>query len=260
MNPVAKNANRADLHVRLVEPPTSTLEIPDLPAFTEVLASRDGFMALIGHELRNSIAPLLLLAEQLAEVAKDPVIPAGVGTRIAMLTRNLHRCVTRIDRVAEIADLRRGKLRLALAQVDLTEIVAEVCRDAQREAAAGGAELVLEAGAPVTGTWDRGRVKQIASNLVSNAIRYSGGGRIELRVRDLGDAGELVVRDHGPGIDPARLPELFDRLDHTRGLGSGGFGAGLWVVKTLCAAMCGQVSAENIAGGGSQFCVVLPRG
>jgi signal transduction histidine kinase len=118
---------------------------------------------------------------------------------------------------------------------------------------------VVVARDPVEGRWDRARVKQIISNLVSNAIRHSGGGRIELSVRSSASDGEIVIDDRGPGIEPTLLPRLFE-LDHGIAQGSGRHGMGLWVVKALCSAMRGAVTVENRSGGGARFCVVLPRG
>jgi signal transduction histidine kinase len=227
---------------------------------TAALAGRDRFISHIGHELRNSIAPMLLLADQFTLLASDPRVHANVATRVAMLTRNLNRFISTIDRVAEVTDLRRGKLQLLPESADLGVVVGEVCREASAEAAAAGAELVLEAGEPVVGRWDRDRLKRIASNLVSNAIRYGGGGRVEISIRSAGGDGELVVRDHGPGLAAAALPRLFDCFDYNNGQRTGGFGVGLWVVKTLCTAMRGTVTACNASGGGARFCVVLPRG
>jgi signal transduction histidine kinase len=227
---------------------------------TAELAARDSFISLVGHELRNSVAPMLLLAEQFAAVAQEPGAPALVTSRAAMLTRNLQKFVTTVDRVAEVANLRRGRLQLSVSEVDLAEVVGEVCREARREAAAGGIELELTADGPVIGQWDRARLKQIVASLVSNAIRYGGAGRVELRVGARSAAAELVVRDHGPGIDPAALPRLFEGFDHAQTRRAGGFGIGLWVVKTLCTAMQGSVTAENASEGGACFCVVLPRG
>jgi signal transduction histidine kinase len=227
---------------------------------TAALAARDSFIALVGHELRNSVAPMLLLAEQFAALVHDPQAPPVVASRAAMLMRYLNKFVTTVDRVAEVGDLRRGRLRLDRTAVDLVEVVDEVCREARREAESAGTELVVESAGPVTGWWDRARVKQIVTNLISNAIRYGGGGRVELTVRDRGDDAELEIRDHGPGIEPVALAHLFDRFDHDRPRRPGGFGIGLWVVKTLCAAMDGSVTADNGSSGGARFCVILPRG
>jgi signal transduction histidine kinase len=227
---------------------------------TRVLAARDRFIVQVGHELRNSVAPMLLLADQFATMANEPDSHSMVVSRAAALTRALKRLVATIDRVAEVSDLRRGKLRLEPTRVDLVEVVAEVCREVQREAAASGSELAIIAPGPVIGQWDRTRVKQIVANLVSNAIRYGGGGRVELGVHCHGSDAELVVRDHGPGIDPVMLPHVFDGFDRNDAGRRGGFGVGLWLVKTLCGAMHGSVTAENGRSEGARFCVVLPCG
>lgn len=226
---------------------------------TTALAARDSFIALVGHELRNSVAPMVLLAEQFSTLAEDPRVSPIVVSRMALLTRNLNKFVATIDRVAEVADLRRGKLRLELSAVDLVDTVGDVCRDLRREATAGGAELSVIAPPQVIGLWDRIRLKQIISNLVSNAIRYGGGGSIDIHVSATARHAELIVRDHGPGIPPAVLPRLFDAFDHGH-VGSSGFGIGLWLVKTLCTAMAGSVTAANASTGGARFCVSLPRG
>ena len=232
----------------------------EVQELTAALAARDSLIAVMGHELRNSVAPMLLLAEQFEALAGEPGVQPVVARRAATLTRNLHRFITTLERVAQVTDLRRGKVQLEPSQVDLVAVVDEVCRDARREAAAAGAELVVDAGKPVTGQWDRDRLKQIVANLVSNAIRYGGGSRIELGIRGRDGDVELVIRDHGPGLDPAVLPRLFDPFDHARARRGGGLGVGLWVVKTLCAAMRGTVTATNASNGGACFCIVLPRG
>lgn len=236
---------------------------------TAQLAARDQFLAIVGHELRNSLAPLMLLAEQFAAYAdaRTPLPPDVLAARAAMLGRQLRKLVGTVDRVSEIADLRRGRLALAPGEVDVVALVEEVIEEARRDAVAQRrtAELAVRANGPVAGQWDRARLKQIVGNLVGNGIVH-GGGCVEVDVRDLGDRIEIDVRDHGPGIDAAVMPRLFDRLDdasapRTRG---GGLGTGLWVVKQLCTAMQANVTAMNLANGaipgGARFCLTLPRG
>jgi signal transduction histidine kinase len=202
----------------------------------------------------------VLLAEQFGTLAEGSQPPGKLLARVAMLTNNLNKLVATVGRIVEVADLRRGKLQLAPSAADLVGVVGEVCRELGREAAIGGAEFVVDASAPVIGLWDRARVKQIVSSLMINAIRYGGGGRIEISVGAKAADGELVIRDHGPGIDAASLPHLFDFFEHTGCKRPGGLGLGLWVVKTLCTAMGGAVTVENCSDGGARFYVVLPRG
>jgi signal transduction histidine kinase len=224
------------------------------------LAARDRFIALLGHELRNSLAPTVLLAEQFSALANDPRGPVNVTARARKLAENLNKLIAAVDRVADITDLRRGKLQLDPTRIDLVEIVDEVCRESQREADFAGAVLMIMAEDSIDGKWDRARVKQIVANLVANAIRHSGGGRIEILVRGDASQAEIVIEDEGPGIDASLLPRLFEFTEQGTARGSGRHGIGLWVVKTLCSAMQGTVAVDNRPSGGARFSVTLPRG
>ncbi|HEY4241829.1 MAG TPA: HAMP domain-containing sensor histidine kinase [Kofleriaceae bacterium] len=226
------------------------------------LAARDAFIAVVGHELRNSLAPLVLLADHFDALAASGAAydPSALPPKVAMLVKNLRKFGTTIDRVTEVAHLREGKLTLHSSPTDLVAVVQEVARSMQRQADAGCAELIVDAPAPVVGTWDRARLVQIVGNLVSNAIRYGGGGAIDITVRPRANDALLSVRDRGPGLAPAELDAIFDRFEHRRPRTAGGFGVGLFVVKTIAAAMGGRATAENADGGGARFSLILPRG
>lgn len=238
------------------------IRIPDardqIAELKAALAARDSFVAFVGHDLRHAMAPLHRLADQFAALAEDAHALPAIASRATVLARSMRRLITTVHWVAELGDLRGGTLRLQPAVADLVEIVRDACRELAGEAAACGAELVVEPGAAVIGAWDRARLHRLVTSLVSNAIRHAGG-RIELRVIDRGDAVELVVRDHGPGLDPASLPQLFDPSHPERRRASDGFGIGLWIVRVLASAMRGSVTANNCPDGGAQFCVVVPR-
>jgi signal transduction histidine kinase len=145
------------------------------------------------------------------------------------------------------------------ARVDLAALVREVSAQFERQAIAGGVELVVDAPGPVFGRWDRVRLKQIVSNLISNAIRYGGDGKVEIMLTASEHRVELSVRDHGLGISPQELATIFDRFEHRPAQRASGFGIGLFVVKTLCRAMGGDAQADNAVGGGARFTVVLSR-
>jgi len=226
---------------------------------TAALAGRDHAIAFVGHELRNALAPLLLLVDQFAGLAGDPRAAPSMVSRAQLVTRNLRRVITAINWVTEVADLSRGALRLDRTASDLAEITRDVCREHADDAVAHGAELVVEAASPVAGTWDRVRLKQIIGHLVSNAIRHSGG-CVEVRVAGRGGDAELTVRDHGPGIEPSVLAQLSDPFDPERRRRPGGLGIGLWTVRMLTAMMRGSVTIHSCADGGTCFCVVVPRG
>jgi signal transduction histidine kinase len=243
--------------------PMSAPSVPDARAriaeLTMALAVRDHFIAFVGHELRNGLAPLLLLVDQFCTLGDDRRAPPSMAARAALVTRNLRRVITTINWITEAADLCRGALRLERTSGDLAEIVRDVCHEYAADAAARGVDFVVDAPGPVAGTWDRARLKQVVSHLVSNAIRHAGGS-VEVRVAARGGDAELVVRDHGPGIEPSVLAQLSDPFHLERRRRPGGLGMGLWIVKTLTAMMRGTVTVNSCGDDGTRFCIVVPRG
>jgi signal transduction histidine kinase len=219
----------------------------------DALAARDEIIAVFGHELRNAIAPLVLLADQLEVMPVDDLTRA----KVAMLARNLMTFVGTLDRVSEISHLREGKLVLEQTMLDAQDVVREVGAELDAMAATAARELRF-ATTSVVGWWDRERLKQIVKHLVHNAIRH-GLGPVDISVRDDGSMLEIVVQDAGPGISPCERERLFDRFERKLLRRSGGLGIGLWVVKQLCQAMGGNVRLAD-SGRGARFIVALPRG
>lgn len=224
----------------------------------EKLAARDEFIGALGYELRNSIAPLVLLSDHFEQLAlsADPQVVARVDT----LARNLRRLTGTIDRLTELSALREGRIELDYELVDLRDVIEDVTREAAADAARVNADLRTSYSTPVQGWWDRARLKQILHNLVGNAIRYGDGSPIEIRAQIAGHDAELVVADEGPGIPPELRDHIFDRFDHRACPKGNGFGVGLFVVKALSQAMGGSVRADDTGGRGARFCITLPRG
>ena len=100
--------------------------------------------------------------------------------------------------------------------------------------------------ATVTGWWDRLRLDQICRNLVSNAIRFGAGRAIHVTVEADEQTAILTVRDHGIGISPDKRDVIFERFERgPEASRSGGFGIGLWVVRSVCAAMGGSITVDS---------------
>jgi signal transduction histidine kinase len=128
-------------------------------------------------------------------------------------------------------------------------------------------EQALRAGSPIRatlrgklcGTWDRFRVEQLVTNLLTNAIKYGAGKPVEVAVEEEGEHAVLRVRDHGIGIaaeDQARIFERFERAVSNRHYG--GLGLGLWIARQVVEASEGTLAVESTPGEGSCFTVRLP--
>jgi signal transduction histidine kinase len=109
---------------------------------------------------------------------------------------------------------------------------------------------------------DRARLTQVVTNLVDNAVKYTGaGGSVQVRVWEQADGVRLAVADTGPGIAPEHLPRVFDRfyrLDAARTRSRGGSGLGLAICRELVEAHGGRIWAESVPGAGSVFALALP--
>ncbi|HWB76099.1 MAG TPA: HAMP domain-containing sensor histidine kinase [Nannocystaceae bacterium] len=233
-------------------------ELDELRAST---VARDEFLSIVAHELRNPVSPIYMQVQTMMLKLRDD--PAAIDAewlrpRLDGFAERLDRFLAALDRILDLAHISTGRLQLHPEPLQHHEIVAQSVEWHVREAAAAGCELRLALGADVRGVWDRLRVQQVCSNLLSNAIRYGAGSPIEIRTRALDGSVEISVRDHGPGIayeDRQRIFERFERASAIRG----GLGVGLWLVERLCAAMGGTIAVDSKLGEGSTFIARLPR-
>ncbi len=227
------------------------------------LEARDDFIATLGHELRNPISPIFMQLQHLLEVARER--PERVDA--VWLTPRLESCLSRwqrflgtLDRILDVSRISAGRVDLELERVELGELVRDLCAGMERQAASARAPLRFRAEAAVVGTWDRVRLEQIASNLLSNAIRYGAGKPIDVVVDSDASVARLVVRDGGIGIPAEEQENIFLKFDRAGARQAGGFGVGLWIVRKLCLAMNGDVRVESRPGDGATFTVTLPKG
>jgi signal transduction histidine kinase len=107
--------------------------------------------------------------------------------------------------------------------------------------------------------WDSSRLEQVLTNLLTNALKFGPGQPIEVGIHNAGVAAELVVRDYGVGIDPARQPFVFDRFERAVSARHyGGLGLGLYITRRIIQAHGGNVRVASEPGRGATFTVTLP--
>lgn len=231
---------------------------------TRSLALSDEFLSTLGHELRNPLAPIYMQAQYLLDAVRQGE-PKALSSEWMVLQlegfcRRLQKFLQMLNRIMDVSRMSAGQLELELEEVDLVEVVREVSSNFERELSAARSELRLELPPRLIGSWDRMRVEQIFTNLLSNAIRYGASRPIEVRADGDLEQIALSVKDQGVGIaeeNQRRIFERFERAGKTRS--SGGFGIGLWTVRQSCLALGGHVAVKSQPGEGSEFTVVLPR-
>ena len=215
---------------------------------------RRTFASDVAHELRTPLAILRTSVESIQD---------GVVSPDAASIASLHEEVLRMSRLVEdletIAQADAARFSLRREPVDLGTEVRTVVVGFRDRFAEGGIELRSEI-EDVDVQGDAVRLRQIVSNLLSNALKFTpSGGRVTVSVAGREDTAVLDVTDTGPGIPSDEIDRVFDRFYRGRTVRAGGSGIGLAVVRDLAIAHGGGVSVESEPGRGSRFLVVLPR-
>jgi signal transduction histidine kinase len=221
--------------------------------------AKDEFMAMLAHELRNPLSAITAALEVLQAGGVKGGAPERARTIIARQTRNLSRLV---DDLLEVARVITGKVTLAGAPLELADAVHRCVLQLEQRTEDRRIEFEI-AGGPHWIHGDPVRIEQIATNILANAIKYSGTGGV-IRVRVTAEAGETVVSvaDDGLGIAPDLLPQIFEPFvqgERTLDRSQGGLGVGLTLVRRLVEMHNGSVSAfSDGPGQGSRFTIRFP--
>ena len=231
-------------------------------ALADINRRKDEFLAMLSHELRNPLSPIVNALHILRLGGEDAVLQAQARRIIERQTGQLTRLV---DDLLDVSRINTGRIQLQRTHVDLREIVG-LAREAVRPMIEERRHELV-ATLPDDPVWvlaDRTRIEQVIVNLVTNAAKYTENrGRIEIVVREQEDEAVLSVKDNGTGITRQLLPRVFELFtqgerDSDRKLG--GLGVGLTIVHKIVEMHQGRVEARSEGKGqGSEFVVTLPR-
>jgi signal transduction histidine kinase len=184
---------------------------------------------------------------------------AEVSGKLSVVERQFSRMTKLVNNLLEVSRLTAGKRPVVLEDVDLAMVAREIVERFSAEGELCGSQVSLQAPQPVRGRWDRERIDQIFTNLVSNALRYGLGQPIEVVVGYHGDNASIVVADHGIGIPADEQNSIFDRFERGRTTRQvGGLGIGLWIVREAVDSLVGTVRVVSAVGAGATFTVLLP--
>lgn len=239
------------------------LVIHDVTQSYELDRSRREFVANASHELRTPLTTIKMVIEALAgdegvtknEMNKSFLDMAETeSTRMELLIKNL----------LTLSQLDSKTMNFNVREFDLEESVAYLAKSLAVNASAHGHKLTFDgAYDPVIIRGDKIRIEQILINITSNAIKYTpDGGRISLRLHDLGDRAEISITDNGVGIPEEDIPHLFERfyrVEKARSSDKGGTGLGLAIAKEFAVAHGGDIRVSSIVGKGTTFTVTLPK-
>ncbi|MGV3486665.1 MAG: ATP-binding protein [Planctomycetaceae bacterium] len=222
-----------------------------------------GVFGVLGHELRNSLAPLANSLHVLEIAGADP---STVEKTRQLMARQVALMARLVEDLMDVPRLARDKVSLKSERLDLCKLVRESAEDRHTAFHDAGITLVVDiASQPLWTVGDPARLNQVLGNLLNNALKFTNRGgsvRVSLQVVPELSRAEIRVCDNGIGIDPHFLPNIFEafsQLNPSNERGRGGLGLGLALVKGLVELHGGRVAARSEGlGTGTEITVELP--
>lgn len=227
--------------------------------------AKSDFLANVSHELRTPLNGVIALADALGKTGLD----ARQRELVEIITSSSIALESILSQILDLSKVEAGHVTPSTAPIDLAGEVRQAAEVLRGKAEDQGLRLAIEI-APRAEGWflgDGGRIRQVVSNLVANAVKFTEAGRITV-VLDIEDGVDgaasvatIAVTDTGIGIDPDILPRLFERFtqaDESITRRFGGTGLGLAISRQLARLMGGDLQASSVVGQGSRFALTLP--
>jgi len=229
----------------------------------DAIRARDEFLSVASHELRTPLSALQLQIQTLQATRRLPravLSPEQMQPKLEMAQRQVARLTRLVGELMDVSRITAGRLRLQCEDIDLAAVVRDVVDRLGEEARRSNSSVTVHTAAPVVGMWDRIRLEQVVTNLLTNAIKFGEGKPIDIVVEERGPLGRLVVVDHGIGIAVEDVERIFQRYEQAiSSRAFGGLGLGLYIARQIIDAHGGSIWVESQPGAGSTFTVDLPR-
>lgn len=225
----------------------------------DALASRDDFLGIVVHDLRNLLGGIVMSAGHLAQVAAEP----PQGKHVLAATARIQRYAARMNRLIgdllDVASIDAGKLAVRKVPGDIGEVVCEAVELLQAEAAARRIDLTSDVNGSAIADFDHDRMLQVLANLISNAVKFTAeGGSVCVRVEAVEGGAQVSVHDTGAGIAEDMLEAVFQQFWQAADSDHRGLGLGLYISRSIIEAHGGRIWAASTVGKGSTFTFTLP--
>lgn len=228
----------------------------------EAIRARDEFLSIAAHELRTPLTALQLQVQSLGRSLKRRLVDDAsrrTEGKIRVAERQLERLGRLVEELLDVSRITTGRLRLELEPVSMSALARDVLARMSGELDLARCEVALHAADRAEGRWDRLRVEQVLTNLLSNAAKYGAGQPIDVTVQSEAGSVLLAVTDHGIGVSPELRESIFERFGRAVPQRDyPGLGLGLYICRQIVDAHGGCIRVESTPGRGSTFTVALP--
>jgi signal transduction histidine kinase len=221
--------------------------------------ARENLLAIVSHDLKNPLGVILINLAGMLDISERDERRKS-RKQLMRMQRSAQRMHRLIDDLLDTAGIEGGRLSIDKSRLEVGPLVSEALDALSPVAASKSLHLKTELPAELPAvSADAARLQQVFANLLGNAIKFTeDGGTITVRAEPSGDRVTFCVTDTGPGIAPADVPRLFDRLWQAGPTARLGTGLGLFIVKGIVQAHGGSVWVETKVGQGSKFFFTLP--
>ncbi len=234
--------------------------VRDITRYREAEEMKTGFISAISHELRT---PLALIKGYASTLRRDDVKwdAEMVQESLKVIEEEADHLAAMVDDLLDATKLQSGDVILKKSQVDIPSLVQAQIKRFSPEATHHQIKGEMEEDFPVI-VADEDRVKQLFTNLIANALKYSEGGEVTIKGQNLGDEIMVCISDQGKGFDPKDIPFVFDRFYRSDkdAKSTKGTGLGLYLCKSIVLAHGGRIWIDEEHKEGARVCFTLPVG
>jgi len=228
------------------------------------LRSRDDFFSIASHELKTPITALKLTMELLDKQIQKSTEPASRSKYLPafrLMDGQINRLTNLVESLLDITRIAKGALRLELEELDLADLVHEICERYLELLSSSGCKYQIRRSGSTRVRCDRFRMEQVFTNLLTNSIKYAPRESILIELKKNGDHLQVVFEDSGPGIIGQNPDEVFAPFRRRGNSDSKvpGLGLGLFIVRQIIQAHSGEIRCEaNTVKKGTRFIIDLP--
>ena len=223
---------------------------------TDAIKTRDDFMAVAAHELRNPLNVFKLTLQVLSRTIDKIDKNDNFRSILKRCDLQLDKLSALVDRLLDVSRLESGEFDLYLEKLDFAALVKSIVAEARQQYP--NLRIDLNGSSPIEGYWDRIRLDQAIGNVLTNAAKYGMGKPIEVTVAISEGNAWLTVRDSGIGIPAESAPRIFDKFERISPQTPAGLGLGLWITRHIIEAHGGSISVDSQLGEGATFKILLP--
>jgi len=228
------------------------------------IKSRDQFLSIISHELKTPLTVMLLNLHSLSKsVQSDSLASFSIHELIKVLKNSEQQIkwlTSMTNDLLNVSLITTDRMDLQLENTDLVVITRQVTESFSETLKREKNKIKIQAKSAVVGKWDKVRIEQVITNLISNAIKYGNSKPIEIKIFKKGNQGKFIIKDQGVGIPPHEQKVIFDLFKRASGPGEykKGLGVGLFITSQIVKIHGGKIKVSSTLSKGTTFTIELP--